>query len=125
MNPRAAYCSPTWAFAAVKTPSGRPPRSGSWAATIPHYYKGRFPGEGSAHFPFPSGFGLVNRILSGLLRPPGNALMVLEQAPLDQGYACESFDAETAEARTGVGFAALAGLIANALASGKDHRPTL
>lgn len=62
---------------------------------------------------------------TGALPTGGDALMLLEQAPLDQGYACESFDAETAEARTGVGFAALAGLIANALASGKDHRPTL
>lgn len=88
----------------------------------PHHYKGRFPGEGSAHFPFPSGFGLANRILSGLLRPAGDALMVLEQAPLDQSYACESFDAETGVARTGVGFAALAGLIAYALASSKDPK---
>ncbi|AWR85289.1 glycoside hydrolase family 125 protein [Meiothermus taiwanensis] len=92
----------------------------------PHHYKGRFPGEGSAHFPFPSGFGLANRILSGLMRPAGDALMTLEQAPLDQGYACESFDPETGQARTGVGFAALAGLVAYALAAGKDPKgPTV
>ncbi len=86
----------------------------------PHHYKGRFPGEGSAHFPFPSGFGLANRVLSGLMRPAGDAIMALEQAPLDQGYAAESFDAGTGLARTGVGFAALAGWVAFALAAGKE-----
>lgn len=90
----------------------------------PHHYKGRFKGEGSAHFPFPSGFGLANRILSGLMRPAEDALLVLEQAPLDRGYACESFDLETGQARTGVGFAALAGFIAYALAgAGKASSP--
>jgi len=88
----------------------------------PYHYKGRFPGEGSAHFPFPSGFALANRILSGLMRPAADALMVLEQAPLDQGYAPESFDPETGQARTGVGFAALAGFIAYALSS--SSRPS-
>ncbi|MCX7784592.1 MAG: glycoside hydrolase family 125 protein [Meiothermus sp.] len=88
----------------------------------PHHYKGRFPGEGSAHFPFPSGFGLANRILSGLMRPAGDALMTLEQAPLDQGYASESFDPQTGVSRTGVGFAALAGFVAYALSAGKEGR---
>lgn len=86
----------------------------------PYHYKGRFPGEGSAHFPFPSGFGLANRILSGLMRPAADALMILEQAPLDGGYACESFDSQSGIGRTGVGFAAMAGFIAYALAAAKD-----
>ncbi len=86
----------------------------------PHHYKGRFPGEGSAHFPFPSGFGLANRILSGLVRPAEEAIMTLEQAPLDQGYACESFDPQSGQARTGIGFAALAGFIAYAMAASKE-----
>lgn len=88
----------------------------------PYHYGGVFPGEGSAHFPFPSGFGLANRILSGLLRPAGDALMILEQAPLDYGYAPESFDSKTGLARTGVGFAALAGFVAHALAASKESR---
>ncbi len=86
----------------------------------PYHYGGNFPGEGSAHFPFPSGFGLANRILSGLLRPMGDALMILEQAPLDYGYAPESFDSKTGIARTGIGFASLAGFIAHALAASKE-----
>lgn len=86
----------------------------------PYHYKGRFPGEGSAHFPFPSGFGLANRILSGLMRPAADALVILEQAPLDGGYACESFDPQSGVGRTGVGFAAMAGFIAYALAAAKD-----
>ncbi len=86
----------------------------------PHHYKGRFPGEGSAHFPFPSGFSLANRILSGLVRPAEEALQVLEQAPLDQGYACESFDPQSGQARTGIGFATLAGFIAYALSASKE-----
>lgn len=89
----------------------------------PHHYKGRFPGEGSAHFPFPSGFGLANRVLSGLMRPAADALITLEQAPLDRGYACESFDPQTGQARTGVGFAALAGFVAYALSAGKEIKP--
>jgi len=88
----------------------------------PHHYKGNFPGEGSAHFPFPSGFALANRILSGLLRTAGDALTILEQAPLDSGYACESFDPNTGVAQTGIGFAALAGFIAYALAAAKDSK---
>ncbi|RIH82494.1 Metal-independent alpha-mannosidase [Meiothermus luteus] len=85
----------------------------------PYHFGGRFSGEGSAHFPFPSGFSLANRLLSGLVRPAEEALGVLEQAPLDQGYAPESFDPRTGLPRTGVGFAALAGLIAHALAGGR------
>jgi len=115
--PHLGFCSrqdPLWQATALWILSG----------DNPHHYKGRFPGEGSAHFPFPSGFALANRILSGLLRPAGDALMVLEQAPLDQGYAPESFDPETGQACTGVGFAALAGFIAYALAAGGRLNPT-
>ncbi|MCS7058079.1 MAG: glycoside hydrolase family 125 protein [Meiothermus sp.] len=89
------------------------------SADNPYHFGGRFGGEGSVHFPFPSGFSLANRILSGLVRPANEALLVLEQAPLDQGYAPESFDPRTGLARTGVGFAALAGLIAHTLAGGR------
>lgn len=84
----------------------------------PHHYRARFVGEGSAHFPFPSGFSLVNRMLSGLRRSAAEAVLALEQAPLDHGYACESFDPQTGLARTGVGFAALAGFVAYGLAHG-------
>lgn len=80
----------------------------------PYHYPGRFPGEGSPHFPYPSGFSLANRLLLGG-KPAQEALRVLREAPLDMGYAPESFDANTGLVRTGAGFAALAGFIAYAL----------
>jgi hypothetical protein len=80
-----------------------------------HHHAGQFPGEGSAHSPFPTGWGLGNRLLSGLRRMGGEALNTLEKAPLDSGYACESFDAATGAAKTETGHAALAGFIAYAL----------
>jgi hypothetical protein len=57
------------------------------------------------------------------MRPAADALITLEQAPLDRGYACESFDPQTGQARTGVGFAALAGFVAYALSAGKEIKP--
>ncbi|TBH21833.1 glycoside hydrolase family 125 protein [Thermus thermamylovorans] len=82
----------------------------------PYHYRGRYPGEGSPHFPFPSGFALANRLLLGG-RPAREALRVLREAPLDMGYAPESFDPDTGLARTGVGFASLAGFVAYALST--------
>lgn len=80
----------------------------------PYHFPGPFAGLGSAHFPFPSGFDLANRLLlGGGYRE--QALRTLAHAPLDQGYACESFDPQSGEARTGIGFAAVAGFVAYAL----------
>jgi uncharacterized protein len=53
----------------------------------------------------------------------GNALLAgedrwlddLPRLPLDNGFACESFDAQTGEPRTGVGFATCAGWLAHAI----------
>lgn len=88
----------------------------------PNSYRGRFIGEGTGETPLPSGYSLGNRILAGLLRPSADALMVLEQAPLDMGYTSELFDPQTGFARAGCGAASLAGFIANALAASKESR---
>jgi hypothetical protein len=74
----------------------------------PHYYPGRYGGAGAAHFPFPSCFDLANR----LLRKDPAAYELLKQLKLDQGLACESFDPQTGEVRTGAAFATLAGFLA-------------
>ena len=80
-----------------------------------HHYQGPFPGEGGTHSPFPSGLSLANRLLSGLRKMGAEALNTLEKARLDSGYICESFDAHSGAAKTGLGHAALAGFIAYAL----------
>ena len=79
----------------------------------PHYYPGAFGGAGAAHFPFPSGFDLANR----LLRKDPAAIQLLKQLKLDQGLACKSFDPQTGEVRTGAAFATLAGFLAYAISS--------
>lgn len=99
-----------------------PPTNLHWQATAqwilgpnnPYHFGGPLGGEGSAHFPFPSGFALANRLLlGGEYRQ--QALQVYSQAALDGGYACESYDPQSGVGRTGVGFAALAGFTAHAL----------
>ena len=74
----------------------------------PYYYAGKYGGVGAAHFPYPSGFDLANR----LLRKDPGALVLVKQLKLDQGLACESFDPQTGEVRTGAAFATLAGFLA-------------
>jgi uncharacterized protein len=74
-------------------------------------FDGPFGGLGSVHFPFPSIFDLANRLALG----DAEALDMACRAPLDQGLACESFDPQTGEVRTGAAFAAGAGLLANAI----------
>jgi uncharacterized protein len=77
----------------------------------PHHYEGRFGGSGSAHFPHPSGFDLANRLLDRDLID-GQPLDQLVAVPMDQGLACESWDADTGRVRTGAAMASMAGLLA-------------
>jgi uncharacterized protein len=52
---------------------------------------------------------------NALLRGDERWLEALQELPLDNRLACESFDAESGQARTGVGFATCAGWIAHAI----------
>ena len=52
---------------------------------------------------------------NALLRGEDRWLEALPELPLDSGLACESFDAESGEPRTGLGFATCAGLLAHAI----------
>lgn len=52
---------------------------------------------------------------NALLRGETRWLELVPELPLDQGYACETFDAETGEPRTGLGFATCAGRLAHAI----------
>ncbi len=61
----------------------------------------------------PSGLGLCGSILNPLKHE--EAIGWLKQAPMDHGLLCESFDWNTGEARTGVGFATGSGYLAFAL----------
>ena len=76
-----------------------------------HHYPGVFPGAGAPHFPFPSGFDLAARLLDGD-DSLGNPLAALATTPMDQGLACESWDAETGVVRTGAAMASMGGLLA-------------
>jgi uncharacterized protein len=76
-----------------------------------YYQPGPFGGAGAPHFPFPSGFDLANRLLDGD-DSPGGALDALARTPMDQGLACESWDAQTGRVRTGAAMASMAGLLA-------------
>jgi uncharacterized protein len=78
----------------------------------PFHFEGRFSGRGSAHFPHPSVFGVVNDLLSDRV---SEAHTVLRSAPLDNGLACEGFDVDHGAVRTGGAFASLAGWLAYAL----------
>ncbi len=52
---------------------------------------------------------------NALLRGEARWLDDLPRLPLDNGFACESFDAATGEPRTGLGFATCAGWLAHAI----------
>jgi hypothetical protein len=90
-----------------------------WAHSESNKYriKGKFPGQGSPHFPYPSCFGLANDLLGP---KPDEAWSVLGGAPLDQGFACESFDAKTGVVKTGAGFASAAAFLAWAAVESGD-----
>ena len=88
-----------------------------WAlsACNPYHFDGAFPGEGSAHFPFPSGFSLANRLLLGETPWREEAVAVLRHAPLDGGLVPESYDRDTGQVRTGAALATLAAFVSYAL----------
>lgn len=75
-----------------------------------HQYGGRFGGSGAPHFPYPSGFDLAKRLLDVDVWSP-DPLMQLTETPMDQGLACDSWDAETGRVVTGAAMASMAGLL--------------
>lgn len=75
-----------------------------------HSYPGRYGGAGSPHFPFPSGFDLANRMLDQTTTSP-DPLQEFADTPMDQGLACESWDADTGVVATGAAMASMAGLL--------------
>lgn len=77
----------------------------------PYTFAGAFPGAGTPHFPYPSGFDLANRLLDDD-PADGDALAQLVRTPMDQGLACESWDPDTGVVRTGAAMASMAGLLA-------------
>ncbi len=77
----------------------------------PFHFEGAFAGSGSAHFPYPSGFDLANRMLDGD-ETDGTALQQFQLMPMDQGLGCESWDVATGEVRTGAAMASMSGLLA-------------
>lgn len=91
--------------------------------TIEYYYSGKYRyycAESKIkelacdHHPnTPSGLGLCGSILNPLLQE--QAIEWLKAANMDYGLLCESFDRETGEAKTGVGFATGSGYLAYAL----------
>ncbi|HEY8393331.1 MAG TPA: glycoside hydrolase family 125 protein [Thermaerobacter sp.] len=71
-------------------------------------------------------------VAAGLLNGRRHYLELLAEAPLDSGFACETFDAETGRVRTGPAFATCAGFVAWAAlealraagaGDGGGHRP--
>jgi|GEM_PF-1202286 len=91
--------------------------------TIDYYYSTRYPyyrAEAKIkelacdHHPnTPSGLGLCGSLLNPLMRE--KALQWLKMADMDYGLLSESFEGETGEAKTGIGFATGAGYLAYAL----------
>lgn len=84
----------------------------------PYRYTGvSFPGLGCPHAKHPFVMSLFNALLGGLPGRIDEAKGVLVRAPLDTGLACEAFDRETGEAKTGAAFATCAGFLGYAI----DH----
>jgi hypothetical protein len=75
----------------------------------PYRYDGTFPGSGSPHFPFPSGFDLAHRLL--MPHRDGEPLDQLVAIPMDHGLGCESWSPESGVVRTGAAMASMAGLL--------------
>lgn len=101
---------PYWGLADRASPVQAATRD--WLAGSYRYqYPGPFPGAGAPHFPHPSGFDLAARLLDGD-DSLGDALAALASTPMDQGLACESWDAQTGAVRTGAAMASMAGLLA-------------
>ena len=59
--------------------------------------------------------GLFNALLGGLPERVREAEGVLLRAPLDTGLACEAFDRQSGEVKTGAAFATCAGFLGYAM----------
>lgn len=73
---------------------------------------GRFQTAACVHAPYSWVLSLANMLLSGR---GARAAEILREAPLDDGLACESFDADTGQPVTGRHFATCAGFLGYAL----------
>lgn len=73
--------------------------------------EGRYATPSCPHAPYPWLLAVGNALLAGDTR----WLDLLPELPLDAGFACETFDADTGEPRTGAAFASCAGWIAHAI----------
>jgi hypothetical protein len=78
-------------------------------ADNPYRYEGAFPGTGSPHFPYPSGFDLASRLL--MPHRDGDPLAELVATPMDHGLGCESWDPGSGVVTTGAAMASMAGLL--------------
>ncbi len=74
-----------------------------------------FPGLGCPHAKHPFVMSLFNALLGGLPERVEEARSVLERAPLDTGLACESYDRDSGEVKTGAAFATCAGFLGYAI----------
>ena len=79
------------------------------------YSDGPFPGLGCPHAKHPFVMGLFNALLGGRPERVREAEGVLLRAPLDTGLACEAFDRQTGEVKTGAAFATCAGFLGYAM----------
>jgi hypothetical protein len=75
----------------------------------PFHYDGTFPGSGSPHFPFPSGFHLAHDLLAA--HRGGDPLARLVATPMDNGLGCESWHPDTGRVATGAAMASMGGLL--------------
>ena len=81
----------------------------------PYYYgPGKFASAGCEHAPYPWLLSLCNRLYAGDTERA--FIDVIGELPLDNGFACESYDLATGEVKTGLAFSTCAGFFANALA---------
>lgn len=78
----------------------------------PYYVSGRFSGPGSKHAANPWVLSLANQLLTV---DNGEVRGHIDQMPLDNGYACETYHPETGQATTGAAFATCAGFFSYAL----------
>ena len=78
----------------------------------PDYISGRFSAPACEHAPHPWVLSLCYELIGG---DREKALGQLLAAPLDNGIACETIDAETGRAKTGAAFATCAGFLSHSL----------
>jgi hypothetical protein len=96
----------------------------------PYYFDGEFGGPGSAHSPHPWPMAAANTILAEVAECEATgtcdteavkqAVRLLTTASMDGGLVCESIDAVTGVAKTGLALATGAGFVAYALWRGRE-----